>query len=137
MGEVIGLTPKQRAFAEEYVKCRNAAEAARRAGYKPDHAKDIGAENLAKPNILAYLKELSDPGEEKRIADATEILEFFTAVMRGEIKDPMGLDPALEQRIKAAVELAKRTIDIQQRDKSNEDALNRLDEVLKQIGGVI
>lgn len=135
--KVIGLSPKQKAFAESYVKCRNGAEAARQAGYKANSAKEIGAENLTKPHILAYIKELSEPAENKRIADAEEIMGFFTSVMRGEIKDPMGLDPALEQRIKAAVELAKRTIDIQQRDKSNEDALNRLDEVLKQIGGVI
>lgn len=133
---MIGLTPKQKAFAEEYVKCGNETEAAKKAGYSPKTAYSIGSENLKKPEIIAYIKELSAPGEDKRVADAREILEFFTAVMRGEVKDQFDLDPALNERIKAGVELAKRTIDVKNKDK-NEDALNRLDEVLKQIGGVI
>lgn len=49
------LTPKQKAFCEEYLIDLNATQAAIRAGYKPRTAKEIGCENLTKPNIRAYI----------------------------------------------------------------------------------
>lgn len=49
------LTPKQKAFCEEYLIDLNATQAAIRAGYKPSTAKEIGCENLTKPNIRAYI----------------------------------------------------------------------------------
>ena len=48
------------------------------------------------------------------IADAAEVMQYFTSVMRGEIKDQFGLDAPLAERTKAAVELAKRKVDISQ-----------------------
>ncbi len=45
------LTRKQKRFVEEYLIDLNATQAAIRAGYSPDTAKDMGCENLAKPNI--------------------------------------------------------------------------------------
>lgn len=49
------LTPKQKAFCDEYLIDLNATQAAIRAGYSTKTAKDIGSENLAKPNIRAYI----------------------------------------------------------------------------------
>ena len=45
------MTKKQKRFIEEYLVDLNATQAAIRAGYSPKTAKDIGCENLAKPNI--------------------------------------------------------------------------------------
>ena len=45
------------------------------------------------------------------IADADEIMRYFTSVMRGEIKDQFNLDAPLAERSAAARELAKRVID--------------------------
>lgn len=45
------MTKKQKRFVEEYLIDLNATQAAIRAGYSPKTAKDIGCENLAKPNI--------------------------------------------------------------------------------------
>lgn len=45
------LTKKQQAFVEEYLIDLNATQSAIRAGYSPDTAKEIGCENLTKPNI--------------------------------------------------------------------------------------
>lgn len=53
--------------------------------------------------------------QQKSIANATEILQFFTRVMKGEEKDQFGLEATLGDRIKAAQELAKRQIDIPQK----------------------
>lgn len=49
------LTAKQKRFIEEYLIDMNATQAAIRAGYSPDSAKEIGCENLTKPNIKAAI----------------------------------------------------------------------------------
>lgn len=49
------MTKKQKRFVEEYLIDLNATQAAIRAGYSPHTAKDIGCENLAKPNIAAAI----------------------------------------------------------------------------------
>ena len=81
------LTEKQKRFVDYYVETGNAAEAAKRAGYSTKTAKQVGRENLTKPYlksaIEARLKEL----ESSRIADATEVLQYLTAAMRGEVQE--------------------------------------------------
>ena len=102
------LTQKQKVFCEEYIKTGNASDAARKAGYSPKTAPFIGAENLKKPQISAYIKSRLDEQDAALVADAHEVLRFYSAVMRGEIRDQFGLDPSLADRIKAADSLAKR-----------------------------
>ena len=114
------LTPKQKAFADYYIQSGNAAEAARKAGYSEKTARFAGAENLTKANIQAYMSERMQPDEEKRIADADEVMRFYSAVMRGEVKDSFGLDAALADRLKAGDALMKRFIAIQCKTAENE-----------------
>lgn len=42
------------------------------------------------------------------MADADEVLRFYSAVMRGEVKDQFGLDASLTDRLKAGDALMKR-----------------------------
>lgn len=114
------LTPKQKAFADYYIQSGNAAEAARKAGYSEKTARFSGAENLTKANIQAYISERMQSDEEKRIADADEVMRFYSAVMRGEVKDSFGLDAALADRLKAGDALMKRFIAIQGKTVENE-----------------
>lgn len=51
----MALTKKQKLFCDEYLIDLNATQAAIRAGYSPDTAKEIGCENLTKPNIRAHI----------------------------------------------------------------------------------
>ena len=51
------LSEKQKRFIEEYLVDLNAAQAAIRAGYSPKTAKEIGCENLTKPNISSAIAE--------------------------------------------------------------------------------
>ena len=52
------LTPKQKAFADNYIENGgNASAAARDAGYRERAAGSMGAENLKKPQIAAYIAE--------------------------------------------------------------------------------
>lgn len=102
------LTPKQKAFADEYLICGNATEAARKAGYSNKTATVIGSENLSKPNILEYIAERQKQIEDSRIANIKEVLEFYSSVLRGEIKDQFDMDAALSDRLAAGRELMKR-----------------------------
>lgn len=102
------LTQKQKRFCEEYIKTANASASAVAAGYSKKTAGAIGAENLKKPQIAAYIKKRIDEQDAALVADSNEILKFYTAVMRGEVKDQFGLDSSLTDRLKAADSLAKR-----------------------------
>ena len=62
--KAIKLTEKQRKFCLEYIFDYNASRAAREAGYSEDTAGAIGWENLKKPEIKAYIKELQNNLEE-------------------------------------------------------------------------
>lgn len=52
------MTNKQKRFCEEYVIDWNATRAAIAAGYSEKTAAQIGAENLIKPDIAAYIEEI-------------------------------------------------------------------------------
>lgn len=102
------MTPKQKKFCEYYIQSGNAADAARKAGYSEKTANRIASENLSKPDIALYLSERIGGQDKKRVADANEVLEFYSAVMRGEVKDQFGLDASLTDRLKAGDSLMKR-----------------------------
>lgn len=123
-----GLTPKQKAFADYYIECGNATEAAKRAGYSEKTAYRTGADNLKNPQIIDYIAERTKPKEDNRIASGDEVMEFLTAVMRGEIKDAFDLPPSLADRKDAAKELAKRTVDIEAR-KADADIIKNMQTV--------
>ena len=122
------LTPKQKAFADEYLICGNATEAARKAGYNVKSARQIATENLAKPSISAYIAERQKQIESSRIADVKEVMEFYSAVMRGEVKDQFDMDASLTDRLSAGRELMKR---YEKADNTKNESLDRLDEILK------
>lgn len=102
------LTPRQKAFADEYLKCGNITEAAKKAGYSEKTARVIGQENLQKPAVSAYIAERQKQIDDARIADAAEVQRFYSAVLRGEIKDQFGLEASLDTRMAAGRELMKR-----------------------------
>lgn len=124
------LTIKQKRFCEEYIKTGNATEAAKRAGYSKNTAKQIGTENLSKPAISAYIKARMEELDAELVADTNEILKFYTAVMRGEVKDQFGLDASLTDRLKAGDSLMKRYAAASDR---NKNTMEKLDSMLKEF----
>lgn len=79
------LTNKQFVFVQEYLRCFNATEAARRAGYrgKAGALAVIGWENLRKPYIAAVIKaEL-----EQKAMGAEEVLMRLAEQARGTVED--------------------------------------------------
>ena len=102
------LTRRQQLFAEAYIECGNATEAAKRAGYSEKTAAKIGSENLQKLDISDYIAQRMRAQDEALVASADEVLRFFSSVMRGEVKDQFGLDASLADRLNAGKELMKR-----------------------------
>ena len=106
------LTVLEAKFIDEYVATGNARQSVLEAGYKTKSPGQYATSLLNKNYIAEEIKSRLDELKSKKTADAVEILEYFTSVMRGEIKDQFGLDAPLGERTKAAQELAKRQIDI-------------------------
>lgn len=119
------LNEKQKKFCREYVKTGNGMQSAIKAGYSKNAATVQASRLLTNDNIKAEIARLSEKRDikrdEKAIADAAEVMQYFSAVMRGEIKDQFGLDASLNDRTKAAQELAKRTVDVENRIKGVPD----------------
>lgn len=67
---------------------------------------------IGKDHITDEIKYRLELMKSETIADADEIMRYFTKVMRGEEKDQFGLDAPLSERTAAARELAKRIIDM-------------------------
>lgn len=78
------LTLKQKAFADYYIQTGNATEAAIKAGYSKKTAAEAGSENLRKPHIKSYIDERLEQISSERIADAQEVMEYLTKIMRGQ-----------------------------------------------------
>ena len=78
------MTARQVKFCLEYANTGNAKESAIRAGYSERTAKTQCARLLNQENIQNYLKEISDSFASGKIADAEEMQERLTEIIRGE-----------------------------------------------------
>lgn len=104
----IKLKPKELKFAEEWLKTTNATQSAIKAGYSARTAYSAGNRLLKKVDVKQYIDERLAEMQESSIADTNEVMQFLSSTMRGDIPDQFGLDPALNDRIKAAELLGKR-----------------------------
>ena len=114
------LTPRQQKFCDEYLISGNATEAAIKAGYSRKTAKQTGSENLAKPDLRAYIDEQLAKTHSAKIADAEEVMKYLTSVMRGEhteqvlklvgegVQTVTDIDVSAKERLKAAELIGKR-----------------------------
>lgn len=113
------LTPKQKKFADEYIKTGNATQSAIEAGYSKKTAQVIGAENLSKPMVKSYIAERMDKIASNRVMSYTEAVELLTSIARGEEKEtvvvatPVSVEKVekeadLKTRISALKEILKR-----------------------------
>lgn len=117
------MTEKQQIFADEYLKDLNGTRAYK-AAY-PNVKKDsVAAANatrlLRNAKVKTYIDERLAELKNERTADAQEVLEYLTAVMRGEYKEAtligvgegaqavVDIDVGAKDRLKAAELLGKR-----------------------------
>lgn len=114
------MTRKQKRFCDEYLIDLNATQAAVRAGYSPKAAKVTGAKMLTNANLKAYIDEQLETIHNEKTAQAQEVLEYLTSVMRGEhteqilrlvgdgMQEITDIAVPAKDRIKAAELLGKR-----------------------------
>lgn len=146
---VLKLTLKQKKFADEYIISGNATQAAIKAGYSKKTAYRIGAENVKKVQIKTYIDERLAKIDSKKIAKQEEVLQYLTAVMRGEstaqivvvecagdgISNAVRVDkaPDEKERLKAAELLGKRYRIFSEKTEADEEQLKKLDNILGAI----
>ena len=113
------MTKKQKRFCDEYLIDLNATQAAIRAGYSENSAKQIGQQNLTKVDIKEHIEKRLAEKEAELIAGQDEVLKYLTSVMRGGSKSSVlarqedGSEQVIEkkpdekERLKAAELLGK------------------------------
>lgn len=146
---------KQRQFVLSYLACgfQNATEAARQAGYSIKVANRQGNALLTKTDfshvqeVIAELKQLFDErSTELSIMTAVELQQFFSSVVRGEVKDTelvytsegkqevLEIPARLRERLKAADSLVK-IVDNKSEDTGGQIII--IDNQAKELEGLI
>lgn len=114
------MNARQKKFCDEYLIDCNATQAAIRAGYSPKTANEQGNRLLANVSVKTYIEQQLERIHNEKTADAQEVLEYLTAVMRGEhteqtlqligegVQKIANIDVSAKERIKAAELIGKR-----------------------------
>ena len=117
------FTEKQKRFIDYYIQSGNATESAKKAGYSKNTAYSIGQRLLKNVEVRTIIDTRLAQLESERIAKDKEILEYITAVMRGETEEEVVMNVgtgkgftraekvmakvSAKERLKAAEMLAK------------------------------
>ena len=120
----MALNEKQQRFCAEYLVDMNATQAAIRSGYSDKTAYSQGQRLLKHVEIKAQIEAELNRIRTEKIADATEIMEYLTSVLRGESQSEIVVvenigdytsearriqkSPDEKERLKAAELLGKR-----------------------------
>lgn len=119
-GKLSKLTLKQKRFADEYIITGNIEQSAISAGYSKNYARAQAHKLLANVGIKNYIDERLKILDSKKIADQKEVLQYLSAVMRGEHKEKtivgigdfcqeiVDIDVGAKDRLKAAELLGRR-----------------------------
>ncbi|UZA50423.1 terminase small subunit [Moraxella bovis] len=81
------LTPKQQRFVDEYLIDLNATQACIRAGYSEKTAKEMGAENLTKPNIQNAIQQAMSERQQRTKINADYVLNRLVQIDQLDIAD--------------------------------------------------
>ena len=122
------LTPKQQRFVDEYLIDLNATQAAIRAGYSEKTAKEIGSENLTKPNIAKAIQEAQES-----LSNKTQLT--VDMVVQGLLKEAQDYAEGSTQsaRVSAWAHLGKQLGMF--KDKLEHDISDPLKELLQRASG--
>lgn len=83
----MSLTPKQRAFADEYIITGNAEQSAIKAGYSESYARGQSYKLLANVGIKEYIDHRIQEIQNDKILTQTEILVMLSEIAKGEIPE--------------------------------------------------
>ena len=141
------MTERQKRFCDEYLIDLNATQAAIRAGYSEKTAEQTASRLLSFVKVKTYISEQLERIHNENTADAQEVMEYLTAVMRGNsvshvlafvgdgyqkvIKKP----PDEKEKLKAAELLGKRYGLFKENVDVSVANSVKLDEIMNQLGG--
>ena len=97
------MTKRQKKFCEEFLVDMNVNAALIRAGYSPKNH-SIGKNLMENKEVREYICELMGGGKGGEKNSRSEIIDFLTAVMRGEVEE---LKASAKDRMHAAELLGK------------------------------
>lgn len=142
------MTEKQKLFADEYLIDLNATRAYKAVykNCKSDNAAAACAAKLSRnPKVKAYIDKRLEEIKSQKVAEAQEVMEYLTSVMRGEsssevlrfvgdgYQDISKKAPDEKERLKAAELLGKRYRLFTDKIEAENNALNKLDELIEAI----
>ncbi|MCK3712617.1 terminase small subunit [Clostridioides difficile] len=118
---MVDLTEKQKRFCDYYIETGNATEAYKKA-YKNNNqrtSESNGSRLLSNDKVKNYIDERLKQIESKRIADAKEVMEYLTKILRNQEQEEVVIvsengpeiikkDVSIKDRNKAAELLGKR-----------------------------
>lgn len=119
----MGMTERQKIFADHYIISLNATESYKKAYPNIKNIKTAevnGSKLLRNTKVKDYIDEQLEKLKSERVADQQEVLEFLTSVMRGEVTEPLlvldgegyqrivDAKPSVATRRASAVDLGKR-----------------------------
>ncbi|MDY5164573.1 terminase small subunit [Leuconostoc falkenbergense] len=113
------LTPKQKRFADEYIKTGNATQSAIEAGYSKKYANTNAPKLLQNTTLKQYIEKCMAEIASNRVMSYTEAVELLTSIARGEEKETVVVETHvsvekvekeadLKTRISALKEILKR-----------------------------
>lgn len=103
------MTDKQQIFADEYLKDLNGTRAYKVAypNVKKDSvAKAAASRLLTNVNVKAYIDEQLEIMHNERTADAQEVLEYLTSIMRGEQQEQVLRGVGMGEQVKTNIEVS-------------------------------
>lgn len=156
------MTAKEKRFGDEFLLDMNYTQAAIRAGYSESTAKNAcywvnqeadakqvkaGRKSQYKPELAAYINEQLEQMHSKLTADAQEVVEYLSRVLRGQsrshvlhfvgdgVQEIIEKPPDEKERLKAAELLGKRYGLFKEAVDLEVKASEKLADVMAQIGG--
>lgn len=124
----MALTPKQKAFVQEYLVDLNATAAAKRAGYKDPN---IGRQLITKNNVSAAIQKAMWCREQRTEITQDYVIDKLREIADKEASDGQDSDLKYSSKIKALELLGKHVGAFERRSGSSDGALADLIKGLK------
>ena len=121
------MTAKKMKFCLEYFRNGNATQSAKDAGYSEKTAYSAGQRLLKDVEVKSYLQELAEQNASVKIADAKEMQEVLTSIIRQEMDEENLVVEGCGDGVSEAVIRTKKS--------SHKDVLKAIDILCRMQGG--
>jgi len=141
------LTDKQKSFCEEYIVDLNATQAAIRAGYSKESARQIATENLSKPNIQNEIERLKRARSKRTQITADRVLEELATIGYSKITDYLEVvekevvvgykkDDKGQYDYEQPIIRTKKVVEIKETEEMDSEAIKAVSEIKQGANGI-